>query len=116
MMTVWLDDSLQALQLKETLLEAGFAAQEILLTSPTPLGSPLSDLAIPMDQVGTRHSINSEVRYRLTVDTQTGLDEDLAKAVFRDCGITSEKIQARPLQGGFGVFSRKLAKEHTIRS
>jgi hypothetical protein len=92
MLTVWLQDKLQTLQLKETLFAAGFAPQEISVILPT-LEVSSNDMDV-VTKAGTRHHPYTQDKYCLMVKTQTLLDEDLARAVFRDCGIKTEKMKA----------------------
>lgn len=92
MLTVWLQDKLQTLQLKETLFAAGFAPQEVSVILPaSEVNSKDVDVAT---KAGIRHHPYAQDKYCLIVKTQTGLDEDLARAVFRDCGIKTEKMKA----------------------
>ncbi len=114
MMTAWLDNSLQALQLKETLLAAGFTAKEISIMSPAPLGMTSSDLSLPMVRLQRENA--EQGACCLIVQTQTHLDEDLAKAVFRDCGISPQKAGVRPTQDSFDISLGKPAKDHVLRS
>jgi hypothetical protein len=94
MLTVWLQDKLQTLQLKETLFAAGFATQEVSVILPTSSEVASKETDVVAVKLGTRHYPFSQDKYGLTVKTQTLLDEDLAKAVFRDCGVKTEKIKA----------------------
>jgi hypothetical protein len=116
MMTAWLDNGLQALQLKETLLAAGFTAKEISILSPAPLGLTSSDLNLPMVVTRIQRENADQGTCCLIVQTQTHLDEDLAKAVFRDCGISPQKADVRPTQGSFNVSLGKPAKDRVLRS
>jgi hypothetical protein len=112
MMTAWLDNGLQALQLKETLLAAGFTAKEISITAQ---GLTSSDLNLPMVVTRLQQETTAESSCCLIVHTQTQLDEDLAKAVFRDCGISPQKADMRPTPK-LHISSGKLAKDRVLRS
>ncbi len=116
MMTAWLDNGLQALQLKETLLAAGFTAKEISIISPASLGLTSSDLSLPMVVTRLQRETADEGSCCLIVQTQTHLDEDLAKAVFRDCGISPQKAEVRPTRGSFDVALGKPAQDRVLRS
>jgi hypothetical protein len=84
------DDVLLARQLEETLLEAGFTKQEISINSWG------EDTHFSRLQAG-RLEATPEICY-LTVQTKTQLDEDLATAVFRDCGVRGRRVvESKPL-------------------
>jgi hypothetical protein len=115
MITAWLNDNLQALQLKETLVAAGFAAKEISITSPVFLGLTQRDSGRSLTRTKEEH--RPGVLYCLNVQTQTGLDQDLAEAVFRDCGVPIQTPEIRSFKGGMTVPSpKKPAKDRTIIS
>jgi hypothetical protein len=87
MMVAKFDDLLLARQLEETLLEAGFNRQEIFIDN---WGESIDSRL----QLRTQADVLLETIF-LTVHTKTQLDEDLAKAVFRDLGVQGRRIKAR---------------------
>lgn len=85
MIIVRLDDTKRALQLKETLLEAGFTSQEVSLTIQGEGSSALWSRTIG--------DASADMKGCLTVKTQTQADEELVKIVARDCGIGARHIE-----------------------
>jgi hypothetical protein len=82
------NDSKKALQLEETLLAAGFSSQEISINTG------LKDQLASVLRIKGKFEDSSESQLRLIVQTQTRGDEDLAKAVCRDCGVEAQSSNA----------------------
>ncbi len=83
-------NNLRARQLEETLHAAGFTAQEVFVS----WSESGSKSELPLKFEGS-----SDLPYYLKIQTQTTTDEDVAKAVLRDCGI--ESIDVKPELGAF---------------
>jgi hypothetical protein len=72
-------------QLEETLLEAGFTSQEISVIGQSNAGS------------NARSHVEPLAMFTLTVHTKSYLDENLAKAVFHDCGVEVRRSETPSL-------------------
>jgi hypothetical protein len=92
-------NNLRARQLEETLHAAGFTAQEVFVSWSE--SSSKSDAPFKAES-------SSDLPCYLKIQTQTSTDEDIAKAVLRDCGI--ETIDVTPRLGAF-ISLRKGIKD-----
>jgi hypothetical protein len=81
MIVAHINDSIRVFQIEQTLLAAGFTRQEIWVS--TDLKDSVSSVLSGLEAI---EDANNRT-FRLSVQTQTRVDEDLARAVFRDCGI-----------------------------
>jgi hypothetical protein len=104
MLTVKLNN-IKARQLEETLFAAGFTAQEVLVS----WGEDGSSFKAPLS---SRLESSSDLMCYLKVQTQTPMDEDVAKAVMRDCGL--QMIETKPLLGVF-VPMRKVLGDNALK-
>ena len=92
-------NNLKARQLEETLHAAGFTTQEVVVI--------LSDNG-SKSEVPFKIESASDLTCYLKIQTQTATDEDVAKAVLRDCGI--ESIDVKPRLGAL-VPLRKVHRD-----